>query len=196
MRRYFLCKLFGAFIAVIVFSNCSGIPKSFKEQALDDMFPLLTNEQFQEMKSLSGETEIKKFIDSYWENLEPSLVNGKSVLREEYESRLEYANRHFPDRRGWGRSDRKMIYMIYGPPSYIERKDFTNIPLDKFSTIKSMEIWLYMNPEDKNSFPSRFDNIHRGEQKFIFADVSGSGIYKILYSNEANEYLDVRVIRQ
>lgn len=192
MRNNLFLHIFVIFITAILFSNCAGIPKSFKEKALDDMYPVLTSEQFQEMKSLTGDKEIVKFIDAYWENADANL--GKN--RDEYESRLKYANEHFPDRRGWGRSDMKRIYILYGPPSYIEKKECTNIQIGSFTRIKSLEIWLYMDPENRNSFPSPLDNIYRGEMKFIFADMIGSGIYKILYSTDGNECIDARILNQ
>lgn len=60
----------------------------------------------------------------------------------------------------------------------------------KYSKIKSLEVWLYMTPGKNNSFPVRVDNRTNGERKFIFGDVYGVGIYKILYSSEENGDID------
>ena len=181
-------------ISSLIFIGCSGAPKTYKEKTLDDMYPILTRAQFEEMKSLKTDDEIKQFIETYWDKLESDAGISGNGLQNEYKSRLEYANKHFPDRRGWGRSDRKEIYMIYGPPSFIDRKDFTNIGMEKFSNMKAVEIWLYMNPAKNNSFPSPYDDLYYGEQKFIFADLTGSGVYKLLYSNEIEELTDVRLL--
>ncbi|MDP3683291.1 MAG: GWxTD domain-containing protein, partial [Ignavibacteria bacterium] len=162
---------------VITFSGCVTVPKSYKETILDDMSPILSDDQYQTMKSLNSDVEINKFINKYWQSIDST--SNVNEYKAEYLQRLEYANVHFPDRVGWGRSDRKRIYLIYGPPTYIERYDYTEIRLGRYSTIKAMEVWLYMTPGKNNSFPSRINNTTYGERKFIFGDVNGVGIYKI-----------------
>lgn len=176
---------------IITLSGCVSVQNEFKEKTLNDMYPILSDEQYQTMKSLNSDEEINKFIDEYWQSIDST--SNLNEEKAEYQQRLEYANEHFPDRKGWGRSDRKRIYLIYGPPTYIERYDYTEIRLGRYSTIKAMEVWLYMTPGKNNSFPSRINNTTYGERKFIFGDVNGVGIYKILYSSEENGDIDTRM---
>lgn len=193
MRKYLVKYSVVIICMVITFPGCVSVQNEFKEKTLNDMYPILSDEQYQTMKSLNSDEEINKFIDEYWQSIDStSALNEDKV---EYLQRLEYANVHFPDRKGWGRSDRKRIYLIYGPPSYIERSDFTEIPLGKYSRIKAVEVWLYMTPGKNNSFPARVDNSYKGERKFIFGDVNGVGIYKILYSSEENGDIDTRMFK-
>jgi GWxTD domain-containing protein len=178
---------------VIAFPGCSIVPKSFKETTLDDMYPILTDEQYQEMKTLNSDEELTNFLDTYWHNLDSTSCTSENEYKTEYVRRLKYANEHFPDSRGWGRSDRKRIYLVYGPPDYIERYASTENRIGAFSRMKSIEIWLYMSPGKNNSFPSQGNNFDKGEKKFLFADVTGVGIYKILYSSEDNGDIDIRM---
>jgi GWxTD domain-containing protein len=182
-------------LAIVTFSGCSSGPKSFKETTLDDMYPILTDEQYQTLKSLSSDEEITKSLDKYWQDIDSTSGTRENECKAEYLRRLEYANDHFPDRRGWGRSDRKRIYLVYGPPCSIERFECTNIQIGTFSTIKSIEIWSYMTPGRNNSLPSYGDDINKGEKKFFFADMTGSGIYTILYSSEDCGDIDIRVYK-
>ncbi|MDP1994519.1 MAG: GWxTD domain-containing protein [Ignavibacteria bacterium] len=178
---------------VITLSGCVSVQNEFKEKTLNDMYPILSDEQYQTMKSLNSNEELTNYVDEYWQSIDST--SNVNEYKAEYLQRLEYANEHFPDRKGWGRSDRKRIYLIYGPPSYIERYDYTEIRLGRYSTIKAMEVWLYMTPGKNNSFPARVDNSYKGERKFIFADVNGVGIYKILYSSEDNRDIDPWMFR-
>jgi hypothetical protein len=86
--------------------------------------------------------------------------------------------------------------LIYGPPCFIERYEYTDIHLGSLSTIKSMEIWTYSTPGKNNSLPSYGDDIYPREKKFIFADLTGCGIYTILYSSEDGTDIDVRMFKR
>jgi len=191
MVKYLLMYSLVVVFVVIAFPGCSVVPKNFKETTLDDMYPILTDEQYQEMKSLNSDGELTTFLNEYWQSIDSST--SEHECKTEYLRRLEYANKHFPDRRGWGRSDRKRIYLVYGPPDYIERYASTENRIGAFSRMKSIEIWLYMSPGKNNSFPSQGNSFDKGEKKFLFADITGVGIYKILYSSEDNEDIDIRM---
>ena len=182
------------FVTLAIISGCSFGPKTFKETTLDDMYPILTEEQYQALKSQNSDEEVNKFLDVCWSEIDSTSDAGKGELKAEYLKRLEYANEHYPDRRGWGRSDRKRIYLVYGPPSSIDREESTNIQLGTYSTIKSLEIWLYMTPGKNNSLPSRGDGVYnKGEKKFIFGDETGNGNFRLLYSSEDNGDIDLRM---
>lgn len=193
MRKYLVKYSVVIIFMVITFPGCVSVQSEFKEKTLNDMYPILSDEQYQTMKSLNSDEEINKFIDEYWQSIDST--SNLNEEKAEYQQRLEYANEHFPDRKGWGRSDRKRIYLVYGPPVYIERYEDTNISLGKYSTIKSLEIWFYITPGKNNSFPSRVNNNISGERTFIFGDVTGVGIYKILYSSEENGDIDTRMFK-
>lgn len=188
MIKYLIKYSVVIILIVITFYGCVSVQNEFKEKTLNDMYPILSDDQYQTMKSLNSDVEINNFINDYWQDVDST--SEITFNKNEYIQRLKYANEHFPDRKGWGRSDRKRIYLLYGPPSYIERNNYTEIPLGKYSTIKSLEVWLYMTPGKNNSFPTRINNRTYGERKFIFGDVNGVGIYKILYSSEDNVDID------
>lgn len=181
--------------AIIDIAGCSGVPLSFKETTLNDIYPILPNDKYEKLKSLTSDKEIEDFLDQYWQAVDSASGMKNNTCRSEYLQRLEYANAHFPDRRGWGRSDRKRIYLIYGPPSSVERDVSTNIHLGAGATIRSMELWRYSTSGKNNSLPSYGDDIYPGEKKFIFADLTGCGIYTILYSSEDAGDIDVRTYK-
>lgn len=83
----------------------------------------------------------------------------------EFIARVRHADRQYRLGRNPGRTtDRGRIYITYGPPSDIE-----TFPMN--DTWKPLESWLY------------FDQGYR----FLFIDLTGSGNYRILYTNHPRE---------
>jgi GWxTD domain-containing protein len=193
MRVNLMTYLVIVLFAIAPFTGCSNIPRSFNQSTLDDIYPFLTDEQYKTLKSLGSKEEVSEFLDNYWQDIDSTSGTKENELRQEYIRRLEYANEHFPDRRGWGRSDRKRVYLIYGPPCSIERYEDMDIPIGKFSIIKSLEIWTYLAPGRNISFPLIGEMNTTGGKKFIFADMTGSGFYTILYSSEDCGDIDIRL---
>ena len=159
------------------------------------MYPILSEEQYKTLDSLMSDEEITKFLEKFWKDNDPTPATDKNELREEFMRRLEYANFWFPDRRGWGRSDRKKIYLVYGPPFDIERYEFTGLEYGLSTKIKSLEIQYYGTPGKNTAFPIYAEDISPSEKKFIFADKTGLGIYKILYSSENPSDIDHRIYK-
>lgn len=181
-------------ITILTLASCSGTLKSFKEQMLDDMYPILTEEQYDSLRIMTTDEEIKEFIEKFWNETDLVSEFKKGELKEIYLERLDYANYHYPDQRGWGRSDMKRVYIVYGPPSSIEREIFIEDQFGKFSTIKSLEIWLYNDSGKNNSLSTRVDELYQGQMKFVFGDVTGTGYYKLLYSSEDSGDIDIRML--
>lgn len=172
-------------LPLLALLSCASVPRSFKERTLDDMYLLLSREQYAELESLDADRDICLFLDQFW--------HGQEELRSEYEQRLEYANAHFPDRRGWGRSDRKRIYLTYGPPRSIDRYENTDVKLGMFATITSLEVWSYGIPGKEDAFPAHGDAVARGERRFIFGDETGSCFFTLMYSSEKCSDIDPRL---
>jgi GWxTD domain-containing protein len=188
--------LLSLILLIFLFQGCSSFfaEKTFssKEKILNDMFPVLSNEQFRELESLNTNNDRNTFIGHFWSEID-STGND---MKNEYLKRLKYTDQHFPDKYGWGRSDRKRIYLVYGPPLYIDRNNFADIPLDNFAKVKAIEVWHYGRPGKNNSIKTIFEDITGGEMKFIFADLIGSGNYVILYSSENPGDIDSRILQQ
>jgi GWxTD domain-containing protein len=187
LKRFFLCTV------IVLLSGCSGIPKSFRQTTLDDMRPILTDEKYDSLQALADDEQIRQFMSAFWQEND----TGGGELKAEYLRRLEYANAHFPDRRGWGRSDRKRIYLQYGPPAFVERQENTNIWLGTFTVLKTVEVWVYMTPASGTTSASYGgDDMFYGQTRFVFGDVTGSGFYTILYSSEDCADIDTRMFVQ
>jgi len=184
------------FLIILFFGGCASGPKSFKDRTLDDMYVILTKDQYKKLKSLETDEAIYKFLDEFWATMDPIPDTKENELKDEYQQRLKYANENFEDRKGWGRSDRKKIYLLYGAPTYIERKEYVDVRIGTFSSMKSIEIWYYSSPAKNFVTESSLDVIETGERSFVFAEVNGIGVYELLKSTEDISDIDARLLNK
>ena len=138
----------------------SGAPISAVDldEAIDQLRWFAKDEDIEYIRAAETEKEKRRRFEDFWERHNPTPGTDKNPAMIEYYNRVAYANQnfgHFID--GW-KTDRGMVYIIYGPPDYIDRH-----PLDVES--KPYEIWEYYD-------------INR---RFIFVDESGFGDYRLLY---------------
>lgn len=174
--------------------------KTLKQKVLAEIWYISTSKQSKTLKKLNTPEEIRKFLEDFWRKLDPTPGTPKNELRIEYYKRIEHVNEHCPDRRGWGRSDRGRVYILYGSPDEIIRYPWMDISIMDskgtfYSKIKSMEIWIYDRAAGGNRVPSIFVNLYPGQMKFVFADLTGLGIYTQIFSTELGECVDTRIYR-
>jgi GWxTD domain-containing protein len=159
------------------------------------MYFILSSKQLNELKKLETREDIDNFIDEFWKNLDPNPRMPENELRDEYEKRLTYANQKYKNPYGWGRSDRKRIYILYGPPDFIDYTNWTDINLSTARRFKSIEIWVYNSPARYQNISTIFDDTYPSQMKFIFVDSIGSGVYNLIYNTEEMDYIDPYVIQ-
>ncbi len=89
------------------------------QQLLEPLTYITSNTEF---KNLSGAIDSKTAIDNFWEQNCGSKERARESINLYY-SRVELANRFFTSyREGW-RTDRGMIFIIFGPPQLVFRTD-------------------------------------------------------------------------
>lgn len=99
-----------------------------------------------------------RFYTAYWQS--------SPVQREAFEQRCEEAEGRYssPYRESW-ETDRGRVYIIYGPPDDIEAVSFQGEQVPH-------EIWYYYG---------------RGNERFVFADRTGTGLYEQVFSTIEGE---------
>lgn len=139
----------------------------------------------EQMKYIANKNGMKKIIEAppekrreaflkFWQENDPTPGTEANELMDEYYRRVNYANTHFRGMRDGWRTDMGMVYIIFGPPSDIERNPFTrSTSLLAGRTIKAYEIWNYYN-------------INR---QFIFVDETGYDEYRLAYPLTVDQYL-------
>jgi GWxTD domain-containing protein len=82
---------------------------------------LTTTEEFRNLQK--GDNK-KLAVDNYWLNMTNNVDMARQLIRIYY-SRFSYANLYFTSyKEGW-KTDRGMIYIIFGPPSFISKTALT-----------------------------------------------------------------------
>lgn len=188
-----------AVFILILAQGCTTIIKptpqeSYKEKALDDLYSILTPKEMKQLKALNNEDDINRFIERFWKDLDPIPETAENELKIEYEKRLAKADQEFGNHRGWGRSDQKRVFLLYGPPDFIDRLIWTDLSVSPGETFRSMEIWVYNKAAKYDDVPTIFDGIYPHQMRFIFGDTIGSGIYDLIYTTEEMGNTDPYVI--
>lgn len=98
----------------------------------DDLLgPLVYLTSSAEFRDIRMETNRKLAIDNFWLKLNPDLASSRELIRVYY-NRVYFANMYFSSyKEGW-KTDRGMIYIIFGPPRILEKDT-------------DIEKWTYFN---------------------------------------------------
>ena len=92
------------------------------EQLAPPMRYLTTRKEHEEMSGVRSKDSLKLLADRFWIRNAGSEERAQSVFQEFY-SRVENSNERFTSYiEGW-KTDRGIIYIIYGPPSQVFRSD-------------------------------------------------------------------------
>lgn len=96
-----------------------------------------------EYRKLKAETNTKLAIDNYWLKLGKNPDVSRELIRVYY-TRVYFANYYFTSfKEGW-KTDRGMIYVIFGQPNYITKS-------------ATSEIWQYYNTQSGKNVEFIFD---------------------------------------
>jgi GWxTD domain-containing protein len=88
--------------------------KSPRELA-EPLVYLMSEDEHKELMSIEDDQELKEAVDRFWLSNIRSINRAKHVIFRYYE-RVEEANRQFTSfKEGW-KTDRGMIYILFGPP--------------------------------------------------------------------------------
>jgi len=124
--------------------------------AITQLKYIADKKEFDKLKNASPEERLEQF-EKFWKEHDPTPGTEENEWMDEFYRRIQFANENFTAfREGW-KTDMGMIYIIFGPPSDIERHPFD---LEN----KPHEYWIY----------------HNINKEFVFMDQSGFGEYRLL----------------
>lgn len=132
-----------------------------------------------EMDSLRKKTNKKLAVDEFWMQLANDYIRAKQLIRVYY-NRTKYANIYFTSyTEGW-RTDRGMIFMLFGPPKRMyktkngERWTYGNNP--KLRTLQ-FDFEKQENPYTNNHFVLQRKTDHRNIWRSALASWRGGKVY-------------------
>ncbi len=154
----------------------SGPLHALDAKALDDefarMFFLTTPNDRKFYKNLVNVEAKREFIASLWQAVHTDEALSSLAYRQLYLARAQEAEARFksPNRPGW-KTDRGRVFILYGPPHYLERFPST-------TTTLPYETWTYDNLKGQ------------GGVIFVFADRMGFSNYEQIHSTLQGELQD------
>lgn len=81
---------------------------------------LITEEERAVFSKLTTPEEREHFIEEFWKRRDPNPETAANEFREEFFSRIAYANEHFTAGTPGSKTERGRIYVLYGPPSRVD----------------------------------------------------------------------------
>lgn len=138
----------------------AGAPISIADldEAIDQLRYFAKGDELEYIREAEEENERRRRFEEFWERHNPAPGSKTNAAMMEYYNRVAFANQqfgHYLD--GW-KTDRGMVYILYGPADYIDRH-----PMD--TETKPYEVWEY----------------YELNRRYVFVDESGFGDYRLLY---------------
>lgn len=112
---------------------------------------ITTRQEFNELKDAE---DLKKRIDAFWFGIAGNAERAKEVINMYY-SRVEFADKIFTSHMAGWKSDRGLIYIIYGTPNSVYKKrDYETWTYNEKNNIMSVDFTFYKveNPFSDNDF--------------------------------------------
>ncbi len=108
------------------------IPRSEREELLGEDWAdgavrvLLSAEERRDFSRLSDAVSRSEFVTNFWKSRDPKSETPENEFREEFEKRVAFADSRFSqDETAGSSTDRGMVFILLGPPTYIGRKPLT-----------------------------------------------------------------------
>jgi len=94
--------------------------KYLKKWMKQDVKHIITPDEKTAFKQLTSDDERYEFIEQFWLRRDPSPDTLVNETRDEHYRRIAYANERFTSGKPGWKTDRGIIYIMYGPPDTIE----------------------------------------------------------------------------
>ena len=126
------------------------------ELAIRQLKYIANKNEYDDLKKADSDEKLSKFGE-FWKKHDPTPGTEANEGMDEFYRRVQFTNENFSAFRDGWLTDMGMIYILFGPPSDIERHPFD-------IETKPYEIWYY---QDLN-------------KEFVFMDQSGFGDFRLL----------------
>jgi GWxTD domain-containing protein len=161
---------------VTLFCFQEQFPKKTQAEAIVEPLRYITNKR--EYAELSESTNARQKFEQFWLNSSSDPQKAKELIKNYY-NRVTFANTHFTTyNEGW-KTDRGMVYLIFGPPNSVFRS-------------KTKESWIY---GEENNYTSLHFVFHKTFHPFSDNDyvLQRSSIYKTYWYRAVDAWRQGRV---
>ena len=163
----------------------TAFQRTWQKYLNQDLRYLITDQERAAFYELGNDHQRDEFIEDFWERHNPYPQLKENLFKEEHYLRIGYTNKKFgnPQLAGW-KTDRGHIYILYGPPDWIEQhfSDAASRRAEDLAGDQAIpydwEVWHYQYIKDVGKDPF-----------FIFVDKCACGRYEIpVGKDELNKY--------
>ena len=146
-------------LSIDVIKNVDYYSEESIDMAIEQMKYIGEGEVWDSLRNAQEIDKKKYFFKRFWNDYYSVPDTSKNPVQEEYFRRVRHSNRAFNEgMEGW-RTDRGRTYIMYGPPSDVEKTTD--------GSMRRIEIWTYQNVE----------------RQYVFIDVNGNGIFRLVRIN-------------
>lgn len=128
------------FAILILFPALSEaqLPTAYAKWLDEDVRWIITEQERAGFLALLTDKQRDQFVDEFWARRDPTPSTPQNEFKEEHYRRVAYTNAHFSVGTTPGsQSDRGRAYILYGPPSRVDRAK----QIESSDTL--IEIWRY-----------------------------------------------------
>lgn len=180
MKKIIFTIFIFAFLSnfLTLFPKEEEIPKKYLKWLNEEVVYIISSPEKEVFLSLKTDEERENFIKIFWKRRDPTPETEFNEFREEHYRRIEYANRNFFEGMPGWRTDRGRIYIMFGPPDFIQTnpgglRGFLFGPKAETAEFPS-EVWTYRYLP---GIKTRSQNI-----EFIFVNYYNAGAYRLTTS--------------
>ncbi len=146
------------------------------KEAVEQLVYIAKKNELKKLKSLTGQAQIKAFYD-FWKKKDPTPDTPENEYMVEYYHRVDFASKKFGrDNDGW-KSEMGMVYIMLGPPDYIDRPSSYNNYYDPTLSRRPNLIWQYINLRRRVIFIYRAGEYRIENYSEIFDLLTGDMIF-------------------
>ncbi len=126
------------------------------QELAEPLVYLMDENEYEELMTIRDPAEVKEAVDRFWLSNIRSVERARQVIALYYE-RVEEANRMFTNfKEGW-KTDRGMVYILFGPPSRVENRINTEIWRQDVGSADTRYNFVFERPRMRNEYLP-FDN--------------------------------------
>jgi GWxTD domain-containing protein len=92
------------------------LPRAFRKWLTEEAVYIILPEERAAFLELTTDTQREEFIQQFWLRRDPSPGTFENEYKEEHYRRIQFANMHFSAGVDGWRTDRGLVYVLYGPP--------------------------------------------------------------------------------
>jgi GWxTD domain-containing protein len=196
MKTLSMCAILAIVVSTSAVANVS--PK-FVDWAEGPVRYLMTKEEAKTWKTLRSDDEAQAFIDLFWARRDPTPTTPRNEFREDFEARVDFADRNFSNGKLNGAlTDQGKVFILFGPPYRVSGKagkdsessaifaGATKAPLDSQGNLllghptpePNQQFWMYAH-DKKPKF------VNQADFTIVFAD-EGRGDWRIGMTERVN----------